>query len=102
MDLTVRRAARWPLFAVTAGIAAVGLASVPSSWYAPDLVGSDIGAGLLFLAGVTAMLVGTVAVGRSALGRGEAPVDRRATLVCALAWCAAVTIIVLSVVASRS
>jgi hypothetical protein len=98
----VRVAHRWPLVALIGGALAVLASYVPPSWYGQKVVGSNIGAGALLLAGLVAMVVGTVALLRSSAGVGGVAGRRRSVALCIACWGVAVAAIVIGIVTFRS
>lgn len=97
----VRVAHRWPLVALIGGTAAVLASYVPPSWYGQKVVGSNIGAGALMLAGLLAMVVGTVALLRSSAEVGGVAGRRRSMALSIACWGVAVAALVLGIVTFR-
>jgi hypothetical protein len=99
---TVRVAHRWPLAALICGALAVLVSSVPPTWYGQKVVGSNIGAGALWVMGLAAMVVGTVPVVRSSARVGDAVGRRRSVAICVACWGVTVAAFVIGIVAFRS
>jgi uncharacterized membrane protein len=97
-----RVAHRWPLVALIGGALAVLVSYVPPSWYGQRVVGSNIGAGALWLMGLVAMVIGTVAVVRSFARVGGAARRRRSVAICVACWGVAVVTFVIGIVSSRA
>lgn len=88
-----RRVPRW-LAAVVVGAIAVALSYVPASWYGQHVVGSDIGAGALWILGAATMIAGTVAVALTARNSGNRPLTGVITLAC---WAVVIALLLVSI-----
>ena len=97
-----RTASRWPLIAVVGGAVAVLASSVPSSWYGQRAVGSNIGAGLLWVLGVAALVTGTAAVIRFLAKPGGRRSAKWRLVVCGACWIIAVAAFIGGIVSSRA
>ena len=75
---------------------------VPPTWYGQKVVGSNIGAGALWLMGLVAMVIGTVAVLRSSARVGKVAGRRRSVALCVACWAVAVAAIDVGIVTFRA
>ena len=97
-----RTAPHWPLVAVVGGAVAVLASYVPPSWYGQRTVGSNIGAGFLWVLGMAAMVTGTVAVIRSLAKPGGRSSRRWSQIVCAACWIITAAAFVVGIVIYRA
>lgn len=97
-----RTASRWPLAALVGGAVALLASYVPPSWYGQRAIGSNIGAGLLGVLGVAALVSGTVAVVRSVAKPGGLSSARWSVVACATCWVISVAAFVGAIVTYRA